>query len=279
MLFMPSDARGSRLPALWVMFAVLLTGLVSAGPAQAEPRLRAAPVAAGEHITFGDLFEDAGAAATRRVARAPDPGQTVVFDAPVLQSRANLAGIAWRNHEGVNRVVVSGGDRAPRVARAAAPPASSPPVPAATQAALPAPPREIAVLTRPVSRGDVISAADVMWMDTPAGTSRDALTDAETMIGQTARRNLDAERPLRASDFGPTMIVRRGQPVTLLFESGGLRLTMRGRALADAASGQSVRVTNLASNRVVEAIAEAEGVARVMTSSTSATITPAPGAR
>jgi flagellar basal body P-ring formation protein FlgA len=84
---------------------------------------------------------------------------------------------------------------------------------------------------------------------------------------------------VRATDFGPTALIRRGEPVTLLYEASGMRLTMRGRALANASAGQTVRVTNLSSNRVVEAIAEAEGVARVMGSATSATINTVPGGR
>jgi flagella basal body P-ring formation protein FlgA len=272
----PSDRLPRWLRPLLALIACVLVAMASAGQAMAEPRLRTAPMASGDHITFGDLFEDAGAAASRRVARAPAPGQTVVFDAPILQSRANLAGIAWRNAEGVNRVVVSGGAREPRVSRSTTLATASPALaPADVQTA----PREIAVLARPVSRGEVIAASDVMWMESPPAAPRDALTDAEAMIGMTARRNLDAERPLRSSDFGPTALIRRGEPVTLLYEAGGLKLTMRGRALANASAGQTVRVTNLSSNRVVEAIAEAEGVARVMGAATSATINPVPGAR
>jgi flagellar basal body P-ring formation protein FlgA len=269
----PAERVPHWLHPLLASMAALLLSLAVLGSAHAEARLRPAPVAAGDHITFGDLFDNAGVAASQRVARAPAAGQQIVFDAPILQSRANLAGISWRNSEGVSRVVVSGAANGARQAVAATPARSS-----ATETPRETP-REIAVLTRSLARGETIEASDVMWMDSPANTPRDAMTDADAMIGKTARRALQPDRPIRSSDLMETPVVRRGEVITLLYESGGMRLTMRGRALANATAGETVRVTNLSSNRTVEAIAERDGVARVMSSGTSTTITANSGVR
>jgi flagellar basal body P-ring formation protein FlgA len=271
----PAERVAHWLHPLLATMGALLLSLAFLGSAHAEARLRAAPVASGEHITFGDLFDNAGAAASQRVARAPAAGQQVVFDAPILQTRANLAGISWRNGEGVSRVVVSGAAAVSRV-----PATARPSVAASQPAVLPIDgPSEIAVLTRSIARGETIDASDVMWMETPANTPRDAITDADAMIGKTARRALQPDRPIRSADLMETPVVRRGETITLLYESGGLRLTMRGRALANATAGETVRVTNLSSNRTVEAIAESEGVARVMSSGTSTTIIANAGVR
>jgi flagella basal body P-ring formation protein FlgA len=57
-------------------------------------------------------------------------------------------------------------------------------------------------------------------------------------------------------------VVRRGDTVTLVYEAPGLSLSMRTRALEDAALGQSVRLINTASNRTIDAIVTGPGAAR-----------------
>lgn len=56
--------------------------------------------------------------------------------------------------------------------------------------------------------------------------------------------------------------VRRGESVTLVYQAPGLSLTMRARALEDAAVGESVRLLNTSSNRTVDAVVTGPGAAR-----------------
>jgi flagella basal body P-ring formation protein FlgA len=56
--------------------------------------------------------------------------------------------------------------------------------------------------------------------------------------------------------------VRRGDAVTLVYQAPGLTLSMRTRALEDAAIGQSVRLLNTASNRTIDAVVTGPGAAR-----------------
>ncbi|MBL8537724.1 MAG: flagellar basal body P-ring formation protein FlgA [Hyphomonadaceae bacterium] len=56
--------------------------------------------------------------------------------------------------------------------------------------------------------------------------------------------------------------VRRGDSVTLTYAAPGLSLSMRARALDDAAVGQSVRLLNTASNRTIDAVVTGPGAAR-----------------
>jgi flagella basal body P-ring formation protein FlgA len=52
--------------------------------------------------------------------------------------------------------------------------------------------------------------------------------------------------------------------VKLVYATRGLRLTVDGLAQNDAAKGESVRVLNVYSKRAIEAVAYADGEARVM---------------
>lgn len=248
----------------WLAFAGASVGVLS-GHALAQsqsqtlafPTLKSNPVARGAQITLGDIFNNAGSAASTPLARAPGPGQRVVFGAPSLQSRANAAGLRWPNSEGVREIIISGGARA-------APSYTSTPTSSSEIA-----PSTLAVLARAVARGSAIEAQDVVWMDAPANSPRDALSDPDALIGKTAKRALQPGTPLRAADIMDTPAVRRGEPVTLFFEAGGMKLSVRGRAMGDGVAGAMIKVLNPQSNKTLDAIVEGPGVARVLASHNS----------
>jgi flagellar basal body P-ring formation protein FlgA len=242
------------------LFTATLAVAVTQAGAQgiAYPSLKPNPVARGAQVTLGDIFNNAGPAAATPLARAPGPGQRVVFGAPSLQARANSAGLRWTNPDGVREIVISGGPRT-GATTTTIPQSSTPDVAPAT----------LAVLSRAVARGTAIEAGDVIWMDAPANAPRDALADPDALIGKTAKRALLANTALRAADVMDTPAVRRGEAVTLMFEAGGLRLSVRGRALADAPVGAVIKVLNPQSNKTLDAMVESPGVARVLSSHTS----------
>ena len=264
--------------ALLVLAApVLQTDPSYAQIAQTGPvlSLKANPRSDKSQITFGDVFDNAGASANTPIARSPGPGQMVVFGAAPLQARARAAGLNWPNREGVRQIVVNGPGRIDPLIPIQ-PTASTPSVPDIRQRAsaptAPARPEALAVLGRTIQRGEAIQAEDVVWIDTPSTAPRDALADPEALIGKTAKRVLLANTPLRAMDVMDTPSVRRNEPVTLIYEADGLRLSVRGKALGDAAIGANVKVLNPKSNKVLEAIVDGPGTARVMLSQLSARV-------
>jgi flagellar basal body P-ring formation protein FlgA len=261
---------------------VLAASVVQTGPSYAQAAqkgpvvsLKANPRSDKSQITYGDVFDNAGASANAAIARAPGPGQMLVFGAAPLQARARAAGLNWPNHEGVRQVVVHGPEYTEPLnsiqptnstadgtnvrQRASAP-------------AAPARPEALAVVGRTIQRGEAIQAEDVVWIDTPSTAPRDALADPEALIGKTAKRVLLANTPVRAMDVMDTPSVRRNEPVTLIYEANGLKLSIRGRAMADAAIGANVKVLNPKSNKVLEAIVDGPGTARVMLSQLSARV-------
>lgn len=80
--------------------------------------------------------------------------------------------------------------------------------------------------------------------------------------------NIQSARLTPAASNAPTykpssddLAVRRGETVTLIYTTPGLRLTTRARAMTDGAVGDPVRLINLSSNRTIDAIVTAQGAA------------------
>lgn len=122
--------------------------LMLAGPALAGPvTLKANPVDVDGQVTFGDLFDGAGAASDMVVGVRSGP--SVVFEAGQLQAMARRAGLDWANPTGLRRVVVRHAAAAPAATAALAQPA------AATPAARPTPVRA-AWADRIISRNDIV---------------------------------------------------------------------------------------------------------------------------
>ncbi len=80
------------------------------------------------------------------------------------------------------------------------------------------------------------------------------LTDASQLVGQRVKHQLIAGLVITPAMLQADQIVRRGQTVTLTFGSSGVRTSMTGKALADGALNQRIRVENVNSGRIIEGV-------------------------
>ena len=85
---------------------LLLIVAFTAERAVAEPALRPSAVVAGTVIRLGDLFADAGAAASDVVAPAPPPGSRTMFNANWLAATAREHHLAWEPASRFDQAVV-----------------------------------------------------------------------------------------------------------------------------------------------------------------------------
>jgi len=222
-----------------------------AGPALADPvTLRGNPVDDNGRVTLGDIFDGAGAASG--VVVASRVGPSVVLDAGQLQAIAARSGLQWANPQGLRRVVVRNAGLAPSAIAAA----SGVAAPAATRAAT------VDVLTwaRNLAAGDVIQPEDVIWSTVQAHLAQGGSpSDADQVIGLSARRALRAGAVVGARDLVSPRVIARNDRVEVTFVAGGVTLTVTGRATRDAALGEPVPVLNLTSGRTIDAVAAGPG--------------------
>jgi len=109
---------------------------------------------------------------------------------------------------------------------------------------------QIPVPKRLISAGETIVAEDLEWQSVHlARLSGNSLTDAEQLIGRMAKRPLKAGQILRQSDVVVSPAIRKNDLIRLVVKSGQMTLSVQGKALQDAALGQTIRVVNVNSNR------------------------------
>lgn len=122
---------------------------------------------------------------------------------------------------------------------------------------------EAAVLARNVERAEVLKASDVIIERRPkAEIGGDAATRSGA-IGMQMRRPLRAGQPLRVADLVKPDLVQRDSNVTLIYQTAGIYLTIRGKALDNGAEGDVVNVLNLQSNRTIAGVVIGNNQVRV----------------
>lgn len=86
-----------------------------------------------------------------------------------------------------------------------------------------------------------------------------ALSAKDDVVGLEARITLYPGRPILAAHVGPAAIIQRNQPITLVYQHGGLSIETEARALSRGAAGDVVRVMNLASRATVSGTVLSDG--------------------
>ena len=111
---------------------------------------------------------------------------------------------------------------------------------------------EAAIVTRSVERGEILKSADVVIERRPKAEAGYDPAPRERVVGMQMRKSVRAGQYLRMADLAKPDLVQRDQNVTLIYETGGLYLTMRGKAMDAGSEGDTVNVINLQSKRTVQ---------------------------
>lgn len=114
--------------------------------------------------------------------------------------------------------------------------------------------RDVAVLTRALSRGEPVREGDLALEKRPRdGISQDTQSSITAAIGEVAQRGLPAGYALREGDTAKPDLVARGETVTIVYSTPGISLSMRGLANDSGRMGAVVNVVNVASKKVLQA--------------------------
>ena len=118
---------------------------------------------------------------------------------------------------------------------------------------------EAAVLTRNVERNDVLKSSDVVTERRPKAEVGGDAAVRNRAVGRQMRRQLRAGQAIKVADLAKPDLVQRDDNVTLIYESTGLYLTVRGKAMDGGTEGDVVNVLNLQSKRTVSGVVIGRG--------------------
>jgi len=114
--------------------------------------------------------------------------------------------------------------------------------------------------------GSVLTPADIEMKQVPLEfTDRTGIADMGQLVGKALKRNTRAGLLIKTSDIEEPMIVRRNSPVTVVFRTGPLTLTVQAQSLGDASIGGSVQVMNSVTHKLLTGVAMADGTVEVTT--------------
>lgn len=118
----------------------------------------------------------------------------------------------------------------------------------------------VPVPARHLRRADVINERDFVWKYTRMNSQSHMMVDnLKDLLGQSPRRMLAAGKPIRRTDVIPMILVSKGDQIVISLSSGALTLSTRAIALEAGAKGETIRVRNLNSRKIIEVTVTASG--------------------
>lgn len=113
--------------------------------------------------------------------------------------------------------------------------------------------RDVAVPAGDLDRNSPIEAKDLIVVKRPASQlNGEIIRKAEDLIGMLPRRPIRAGEFIRSGDIAKPTLVEKQATVTVIYAGRGITLSMRGRAQNSGTLGDSVKVQNLQSKKIVE---------------------------
>lgn len=227
-----------------------LTVLSAPAHAGTPVTLRMDTTDADGRVTLGDLFDGVTGPAADMVVAAR-MGPTAVLDAGQVQVSARRAGLDWTNANGIRRIIVregvdnggvsAGGRGAAGAARGNV---------------------EVLAYARSITAGEIVQPQDLVWVKM-AGAPVDAPRDADAVIGLAAKRPLREGAAVSARDVGAAQVIKTNDLVTVTYDDGGISLSLQGKAMGNAATGDLFAVQNTLSKKIIQAVATGPGAAAV----------------
>ncbi|MES2983708.1 MAG: flagellar basal body P-ring formation chaperone FlgA [Pseudomonadota bacterium] len=126
---------------------------------------------------------------------------------------------------------------------------------------------DVPVLTRQLGRTDIIEASDLSTRTISERLLRkDTVTDPKSILGQSPRAMISANRPIRLTEISQPIVIKKGQPVQMTYTSPYMSIKTTGVALEDGSKGALIRVKNDKSEKAVSGQVQSAGHVEVNTS-------------
>jgi flagella basal body P-ring formation protein FlgA len=111
----------------------------------------------------------------------------------------------------------------------------------------------VVALTRVVYPGQAVTldAMTMVELQRPMAGSDKALREMDALVGKIARKTMLPNRLLFADNFSAPAVIESGQTVAVAFATSTMAITLTAVALESAGIGDTVRVRNRESGRII----------------------------
>ena len=114
--------------------------------------------------------------------------------------------------------------------------------------------QNVVVTRRIVENGTVLAPEDIEVRQVRISSPMDAVSDIRQAVGRMTNRRLPAGERISPGFLLTPPIVHRGDRVFIVVRKGALVLRMQGEAMEDGAAGETIRVRNEQSKKIIEAV-------------------------
>jgi len=122
----------------------------------------------------------------------------------------------------------------------------------------------VLVTRQPLLRGAVAQASDFEQVERNlANMPYGYYTDTDAIAGMVAKRTITAATVITPQMLQAPKLIRRGERVLVIAETGNLSIRSSGKALSDGKSGDLVRIETAGSRRIIDGIVVSQGVVKV----------------
>ncbi len=123
--------------------------------------------------------------------------------------------------------------------------------------------KEVVFAKTTIQRGDVVHEQDVDLMRVDASRLSQFFDDAADVLGKQAKRSINQGRIIKPNMVQEPMLIKRGAQVKMVITLPGLEITSQGVAKTNGHKGEFIEVTNLSSQKEVQALVIGENVVQV----------------
>ncbi len=124
--------------------------------------------------------------------------------------------------------------------------------------------KDVLIAVRPLSRGDLLSADDVVLKRYDlANLPHGYLDNLEQSLGMKVKRQVSAGSALTPKMVEKPRIIQKGQRVSIIAQSGSMQVRTQGKALDDGVAGERIGIMNLKSKQKLEGMVTISGEVRV----------------
>lgn len=110
---------------------------------------------------------------------------------------------------------------------------------------------KVVVAVKPIPRGSVITADKISLKDVVESRARGGTSNLSSIVGATARKDFLPGDVITNTGIIPNFVVRRNQPVRVVYRSGAIKVELLGIALQDGVVGNIIKVKNPSTGKVL----------------------------